>query len=151
MIEIIRELRLKLDALEKEANRLEDELYRSKPHQRFHIGQWVRRRGDINEIGVVAWTSNGHLNINSENDGFFGLDIKTGNRGFRAPCRIDDYAPLNEEEVAYFTRDQKVEMVMSGEDIEWLKSVLRNQNTSTSMERIRRQVSRYEVRKEGGK
>lgn len=40
------------------------------------------------EIGIVGWTENECMNL-SEKDGFLGIDLITGSRGFAAPVKAD--------------------------------------------------------------
>ena len=131
-------LKTELSEIEKEFERVEREIYKAKPHKRFHVGQWVKK-GE--EVGIVGWIRNENCNI-SEDDGYFGLDIKTLNRGFRAPCRTDDYEPLNDSELAYFTQTKPVTFIVTGEDIEWLRNRLAYSNSCQSRTKFLKEISK---------
>lgn len=101
----IQQMREALDALERELNEKEEVAYRSRKHKNIKKGDWVRK-GD--EVGIVGWT---------DENGYFGLDIKTGNMGFRAPCRIDEYDLLPEELLLYYTKSRTYRVSLTGEDV----------------------------------
>ena len=92
----------------------EIEDYKKRTHNFFIKGDWVT---DGNDIGVVAWTDNKALNLEQDN-GYFGLDIKNNDGGFRAPCRRNDYELLSEELVDYYTDKNTITIEVTGEEIE---------------------------------
>ncbi len=137
-------LRAALDSLEKAIAKKEEADYRSRPHADFKVGDWVHK-GD--QVGVVAWVENECLGsgLKKEN-GYFGLDIKNGNLGLCAHCRIDEYDFLPTELLDYFTSPRTYRVKLTGEDIEKILYHIgsRNCNPSESKEKLRRALTRKE-------
>ena len=120
----IKELKEKVKQLEEEYSRQKKTEYESKEHKLFNKGDFVTNGTDI---GVVAWVENNACGI-TEKDGYFGLDIKTGNLGFRAPCKRDDFWLIPCRAYRYYTETHSINLLMTGEDIDRLMFRLRHNN-----------------------
>ena len=92
----------------------EKEDYRRQHHVAFSVGDWVT---DDNYIGVVGWVENKCIGIERD-DGYFGLDIKNKDGGFKGPCRRNDYKFLSEDLVNYYTDKTTITIDVTGEEIE---------------------------------
>ena len=65
--------------------------------RKFKVGDVVKV--DEDSIGTVGWTENKCANL-SEEDGYLGIDLLTGSRGFRAPVKEDECRKSSILEVA---------------------------------------------------
>ena len=107
-------LRDVVDAAIEEEEKREAEDYKKQNHTVFEKGDWVTN-GE--EIGVVGWVENKCHGL-SESDGYFGLDIKNGNGGFRAPCKRNEYWLLPNELRCYYESLKTITLNVTGEEIE---------------------------------
>lgn len=64
--------------------------------RKFKVGDVVKV--DADSIGIVGWTENKCANL-SEEDGYLGIDLLTGSRGFRAPVKEEKCSKSSIEEV----------------------------------------------------
>lgn len=124
MEQLIAELKVQVEKLEKECALIKRKDYESQTHKTFVVGDWVT---DGKDIGVVGWVENKGLGIR-ESDGYFGLDIKNGNLGFCAPCKRDAFKLLAAPQRRYFTEKQTIEIRLTGEEIERVLYALSCQN-----------------------
>ena len=111
----------KMESLLKEMRadfeKAEEKEYREAPHKTFKKGDWVRKG---KEWGKVYWVENQGINC-GENDGYMGIDLHSGSRGFRV-CRRDDYEILQDADVRYLVSSHR--MSFTGEEIQEMISAL---------------------------
>lgn len=111
----------KMESLLKEMRadfeKAEEKEYRESPHKTFKKGDWVRK-GE--EWGKVYWVENQGINC-GENDGYMGIDLHSGSRGFSV-CRRDDYEKLQDADIRYLVSSHR--MSFTGEEIQEMISAL---------------------------
>ena len=110
----------------------EEEAYRRGPHKTFLVGDYVKKGL---EYGRVEWLSNKAIGI-KEDCGYFGLDILSGNMGFRAPCRLDEYVALSEQELCYLESDHEITITLTGEQVERLRYDISSRNHSGPQDKL---------------
>ena len=114
MKELITELEEKIKQLKKAHEEEEKSKYKQQPHKDFSKGDIVSN-GTV--IGVVEWTENKGCNCPHE-DGYMGINIINGNRGFSAFEKRDEYEKVNDP---YYTDFHKMIFHLTGLEIEELK------------------------------
>lgn len=137
MKEQIDKLRKYLDELEKTWEKQQADAYKKQPHKSFSVGQWVT---DGTYIGVVAWVDNPALNI-EEGNGYFGLDIRNGARGFRAPCKRDEFELLKGKELSYWADNHDVSLTLNGDELEYLINEVAVGNWSELRESVKKKIN----------
>lgn len=74
---------------------------------KFKVGDFVKtERGTI---GLVGWTENKCMDIKTE-DGYIGIDLKTGSKGFMAPVKADKCIKSNLDELLEVLENEKNEL-----------------------------------------
>ena len=114
MEQLIKDLKHQVEKLEKQYVLTKRKEYEAQKHKTFYVGDWVTNGTDV---GVVGWVENKAMDI-SESDGYFGLDIKNGSLGFRAPCKRDEYELLDENKAEYYIQIQAIHIAITGEEID---------------------------------
>lgn len=137
MLDKIEALKKQVDELEEYCKEWEREFYKRSTHNVFAVGDWVT---DGKYVGVVGWVKNERLDIKVD-DGFFGLDIKNGDLGFRGPCRRDDFRLLDDEEVKYYTTEKEYILPLTGEEINDLLYRIGRSNGSKATEKLKRCIT----------
>ena len=127
MKEQIQELENQLKKLKEAYEAEQQKAYESKTHKHFEEGDIVTNGKDI---GVVGWTENNGCNCPYDK-GYMGISLITGNRGFMAFAKRDEFEIVTDD---YYTRQHKIEIELSGLEIEELKYTLgwRNLNPNNT-------------------
>nr|WP_308571058.1 hypothetical protein [uncultured Prevotella sp.] len=113
----------------KEAKAREERLaYERKPHRGYKEGDLVCKG---KEWGRIGWV---------DNQGYCGIAIKSGSRGFRVSCRIDEWTPMDEGDKDYLTQKFKVEL--TGEEIQELLYKLSVSNWSKMADEVRKKLEK---------
>jgi hypothetical protein len=73
----------------------------------FKVGDFVKTENG--EIGIVGWTENKCMNIKTE-DGYIGISLQTGSKGFLAPVKADKCIPSSLNELLKFLEQEKREL-----------------------------------------
>lgn len=119
----IQELEEKLAALKSAFNLAQKKAYEAKPHKDFKIGDLVTNGRNM---GTVAWTENKNCGY-PESDGYMGIDLISGTRGFSAPARRDEYELVTDP---YFKEFHDIHISLTGLEIEELKYSLGPSNAN---------------------
>ena len=106
-----------LKEMKADFEKAEEKEYREAAHKTFKKGDWVRK-GE--EWGKVCWVENKGINC-GENDGYMGINLHSGSRGFKV-CRRDDYEILQDADVRYLVSSHR--MSFTGEEIQEMISAL---------------------------
>ena len=74
----------------------------------FKVGDFIKTKDG--EIGIVGWTENKCMDIKAE-DGYVGINLKTGYKGFLAPVKIDECKKSNLDELLKYLENKKDEIL----------------------------------------
>ena len=128
MEQIIENLEKQLAELKKAYGQEQKKAYENRMHKQFKKGDWVT---DGNHIGVVGWVENKALDCPGWK-GYMGVDLKNGSLGFIAFTKRDEWKLLEGSLLAYYTRKTKIEIELTGADINRLKYQLGGRNVNPS-------------------
>ena len=106
-----------LSELKKEYEEETERIYRETPHKSFKKGDWVCN-GE--RYGKVFWVENAACNLKEE-DGYVGIDLYSGSRGFYTGKR-DDWSLMSEDDVHYLTTEHDIRL--TGEEIQVVSNLL---------------------------
>jgi len=120
----ILELEAQLTRLKEAYRKQQKEQYENKLHRNFNFGDIVT---DRNIVGMVAWTENKSIGLDHKM-GYMGLEIVSGNRGFIAPVKRDDYTLVTDP---YYTDIHSITLQLTGLEIEELKYCLGSYSNKT--------------------
>ena len=115
--ETIDNLESLLSELKQEYAKETERIYRESSHKSFKKGDWVYN-GE--RYGKVFWVANDACNL-SEEDGYVGIDLYSGTRGFYTGKR-DDWNLMSEEDVHYLTAEHDIRL--TGEEIQVVSNIL---------------------------
>lgn len=133
MKEQLEVLKEQIASMEREMQEQEAAEFRKGPHKTFKPGDWVT---DGEKVGVVEWVENSCCNC-PESHGLMGVNLKNGSRGFFAFAKRNDFAYLDPKDRLYYTGEMEISVILSGEEIEALKDILRCQNNHSAITKIR--------------
>lgn len=108
-------LEKELKLLKEDYERLKRDEYERKSHKTFKEGDCVKK-GE--QIGLVVWVQNATLSI-SEDMGYCRINIVNG-RGGNAIFKRDEWELIEGEESVYLKSSHKVELHLTGEEIQYL-------------------------------
>ena len=128
MEQIIKKLEDQIAELKKAYKQKQTEAYENSSHKWFNVGDWVT---DGKHIGIVGWTENEACNC-PRDKGYMGVDLKNGSLGFIAFTKRDEWELLKGSLLAYYTRKTKIEIELTGEEINRLKYHLGGRNGNPS-------------------
>jgi hypothetical protein len=129
MKEHIEKLEGYIEVLEKELQALklahetkEREEYEKQEHKTFNIGDWV-----VNgvKVGKVGWVENKEMGI-TEQMGYCGVFLRHGNGFLLAPSKRDEWSLIKGKELAYLNGTHKLEVELTGEQLQELKYLYQN-------------------------
>lgn len=73
----------------------------------FQVGDFVKTENG--EIGIVGWIENKCMNLKVE-DGYIGVDLRTGSKGFLAPVKADKCVASSLDELLKTLEREKKEL-----------------------------------------
>ena len=125
----IERLENSLKELKNQVAVVSEEKYRNSPHKTFEKGNWVC---NDEEWGQVEWVENDCINM-PESDGYMGISLYSGSRGFKV-CRRDDWELMSKEDVNYLVDFHSV--IITGAEIQELVNTLEYKSRSISQDRL---------------
>ena len=114
MTEHIEKLEKELIALKEAYKKQQRYEYEKQNHKTFKKGDWIKK-GE--QIGKVGWVKNECMNI-TEDMGYCGIYLRNGRGGFAAACKRDEWQLIEGEELTYFTKQHKLKIQLTGEEIQ---------------------------------
>jgi hypothetical protein len=126
MTEHIERLEKELIALKDAYEKQQRDEYEKQNHKTFKKGDWIKK-GE--QIGKVGWIKNDCMNI-TEDMGYCGIDLRSGNGGFAAACKRDEWQLIEGEELTYLTKKHKLKIELTGEQVQDLLMRYKYVNTS---------------------
>ena len=131
MIEQINELGNQLKKLKAAYEIEQKSAYENRDHKHFNKGDIVTNGTDT---GVVGWTENNACNC-PYNKGYMGISLISGNRGFMAFAKRDDFDIVVDK---YYSDNHNIRIELTGLEIEELKYTLgyRNMNPNKTKSKL---------------
>ena len=122
MKEHIEKIEKEFKALKLAYQEKEREEYEKQEHKTFNIGDWV-----VNgvKVGKVGWVENEEMGI-TEQMGYCGVFLRHGNGFLLAPSRRDEWSLIKGEELAYLNGTHKLEVELTGEQLQELRDLYQN-------------------------
>lgn len=73
----------------------------------FNVGDFIKTENG--HIGIVGWVENKCMNIKAD-DGYVGINLKTGTKGFLAPVKVDECTESSLDELLEILEKEKEEV-----------------------------------------